>query len=127
MISMSINIDVPDLERGVLFYSRAFGFSKVSEPYPGVAVMAGADAELCLLEKRPGSVPAPGCADLRRYGRHWTPVHIDLHVDDFAAALARAVEAGAVQEQVFEDTGHGAMAMCSDVFGHGFCLIESKR
>ena len=126
MIPISVNIDVPDLERGVRFYAEAFGLSKTSEPYPGVAVMGGAGVQFCLLEKPAGSQPAPGCDDARRYERHWTPVHVDFHVDDFEAALARAVGAGAAVEQRFDDPRHGPMAMCSDVFGHGFCLLGPR-
>ena len=39
MVSVNIGIDVPNLAEGVRFYAEAFGFSKVAEPVPGVAVM----------------------------------------------------------------------------------------
>jgi predicted enzyme related to lactoylglutathione lyase len=52
---------------------------------------------------------------------------MDIHVDDLKSALARALDAGAVQEQLFENPEHGSVAFCSDPFGHGFCLIESRR
>ena len=32
MVKVSVGIDVPSLEKGVGFYSAAFGFSKVAEP-----------------------------------------------------------------------------------------------
>lgn len=63
----------------------------------------------------------------RHYGRHWTPVHIDFHVDEFKAALRNAVEAGAIQENLFELKDRPAVALCSDPFGHGFCLIERRK
>jgi uncharacterized glyoxalase superfamily protein PhnB len=69
-------------------------------------------------------MPSPSTDERRRYERHWTPVHIDVHVADVKAALARAIEAGASQEQLFESTEHGSAAFCSDPFGHGFCLLE---
>ena len=125
--TIAISIDVPDLEQGVQFYTRAFGFSKKAVPVPGVAVVHGFNVELCLLEKAPGSRPSPRTSDLRRYERHWTPVHMDIHVDDLQSALARAVEAGAVKEQVFENPEHGSAAFCSDPFGNGFCLIERRN
>ena len=124
--TVTISIDVPNLEQGVLFYTRAFGFTKKAEPVPGVAVVQGLNVELCLLEKAPGSRPSIGTSDLRRYERHWTPVHMDIHVDDLQSALGRAIEAGAVKEQVFENPEHGSAAFCSDPFGHGFCLIERR-
>jgi predicted enzyme related to lactoylglutathione lyase len=126
MISVSVNIDVPDLAQGVQFYSEAFGFQKVAEPFPGVAVLDASGFEICLLEKAAGSSPAPDTDDTRRYARHWTPVHLDLHVDDFRAALAKALRAGARQEQMFESGQHPAVVVCSDPFGHGFCLIERR-
>ena len=50
-ITASVCIDVPSLAQGVAFYYGAFGFSKKSEPMPGVAVLHGLNIELCLLEK----------------------------------------------------------------------------
>jgi len=127
MKSMSVSVDVPSLEEGIAFYSRAFGFTKVAAPVPGVAVLRAGAATLCLLEKAAGTVPSPATSERRRYERHWTPVHIDVHVDDLKAALAQALEAGAKQEQLFENAEHGSAAFCSDPFGHGFCLIEERK
>ena len=127
MISVSVSIDVPSLAEGVRFYSEAFGFAKVAEPVAGVAVLRAGDSEICILAKDAGSRPAPSSEDKRHYERHWTPVHLDLHVDDFKAALARALAAGAKQEQLFHNPTHPAVAFCSDPFGHGFCLIERRK
>jgi predicted enzyme related to lactoylglutathione lyase len=126
MISVSVGVDVPNLSDGVRFYTNAFGFSKVSEPIPGLAVLRAGASEICLLEKAPGSIPSSHTKETRHYGRHWTPVHMDLHVDNLKSALARAIEAGAKQEQLFENPEHGSVAFCSDPFGHGFCLIERR-
>ena len=49
-----------------------------------------------LLARRPVS---PATAQTRDYGRHWTPVHLDIVVDDVDAAVARAVAAGATLEK----------------------------
>lgn len=39
-----------------------------------------------------------GGTEPRRYQRHWAPVHLDLHVTDFDAVLARArAEGGAIE------------------------------
>jgi predicted enzyme related to lactoylglutathione lyase len=127
MISMSVSVDVPNLADGVRFYDEAFGVSRSSEPIPGVAVLRAGASEICLLEKEPGSAPAPGAHETRRYQRHWTPVHIDFHVDDLKTALARAIAAGARQEQLFENPRFPSVAFCSDPFGHGFCLIERRK
>ena len=126
MITFSVSVDVPSLESAVTFYSAAFGFAKVAEPYPGVAILRAGEMSLCLLEKPPGSKPSPGTADARRYERHWTPVHLDFHVDDMEEAIARVVAAGAVVEQRFDNPEHGSAAFCGDPFGHGFCLLEQR-
>lgn len=126
MPSISVSIDVPSLAEGIRFYSEAFGCTRLVEPYPGVVVMKLGNSTFCLLEKRAGSKPSPKTEDVRRYERHWTPVHLDIHVENLTEARARAVKAGAVEEQVFENPEHGSAAFCSDPFGHGFCLIEQK-
>jgi predicted enzyme related to lactoylglutathione lyase len=127
MISVSISVDVPNLADAIRFYAGAFGFSKSSEPAPGVVVLDAGNAHICLLEKRAGSPASSHTRETRHYERHWTPVHLDIHVDDLKAALAKATDAGATREQVFENPEHGSVAFCSDPFGHGICLIERRR
>jgi len=126
MLSIEICIDVSYLSAGIGFYGRAFGFAKHAEPYRGVAVLRAGEAAITLLEKPEHTAPAPNTRDLRRYQRHWTPVHLDFHVEDLKAALARAVAAGATQEQLFESEEHGSIAFCADPFGNGFCLLQRK-
>ena len=124
MVSIEICIDVPNLAWGIQFYADAFGFSKVSEPYPGVAILKAGAAAITLLEKSEGSKPSRIARDVRRYDRHWTPVHLDFHVDDLKAALDKALNAGATKERFFENPEHGSIAFCADPFGNGFCLLE---
>jgi predicted enzyme related to lactoylglutathione lyase len=125
-MTVSISIDVPSIAQGVAFYCAAFGFTTKSEPVPGVAVLHGVNIELCLLERPAGSRPSPETMDRRRFERHWTPVHLDFHVDDLHASLRQVEALGGKREQVFEDPEHGSAAFCSDPFGHGFCLLERK-
>lgn len=125
-IAVSISVDVPALEEGIRCYCTAFELAEKSRPMPGLAVLTGAGTELCLLEKRAGSRAAPDAADTRRYERHWSPVHLDFHVDDLKQALARVERAGGKREQLFENAAHGSAAFCSDPFGHGFCLLERR-
>jgi predicted enzyme related to lactoylglutathione lyase len=127
MITVSVSVDAPDLEQGIRFYTDAFGFSKVAEPYPGVVVLSVGNFSICLLEKRAGTKPSINTQELRHYERHWTPVHMDIHVEDFNSALEKALKAGATKEQFFENPEHGSVAMCSDPFGNGFCLIEKRH
>ncbi len=67
--------------------------------------------------------PAPGAAP-RDYARHWTPVHLDVVVDDIEAALDRAEAAGAVRESHPDTHPWGRIVRLADPFGHGLCLIQ---
>jgi predicted enzyme related to lactoylglutathione lyase len=86
------------------------------------------------LRRRPGRpdrkaarhCPGEGLGRCRRYERHWTPVHIDFHVDDFEIALAKVLDAGATCEQRFEGGARPAIAFCSDPFGNGFCIVGPR-
>jgi hypothetical protein len=101
-ISISPGVDVPNLADGVRFYINAFGFSKHTDQVPGVAVLRAGDAQLCLLEKRAGSQTSQFTHETRHNERHWTPGHMNIHVDDLKIALARDLDADVTQEQSFE-------------------------
>jgi uncharacterized glyoxalase superfamily protein PhnB len=75
-----------------------------------------------LLQKPEGSVCA--AVSLRRYDRHWTPVHLDVIVEDVEAALARAIAAGAHTETEIKTAAWGKIITTADSFGHALCLIE---
>lgn len=123
-MKLLLNIDVPDLAPAQAFYSAAFGL-QVGRRFGNDAVeLLGGDAPVYLLHKRADTV---GAGDARRdYGRHWTPVHCDVVVDDLDAALARAVAAGAVQEGVTRDANWGRIVQLADPFGHGWCLLQFR-
>jgi predicted enzyme related to lactoylglutathione lyase len=125
--SVHVSIDVPDLERGLQFYGRVFGFVEKARPFPTMAVLDGNNVTICMLAKPAGTKPSPGTEDTRRYERHWTPVHLDFHVDDFDEALSRVrAESGRVENE-FRTQGPKPAAFCSDPFGKGFCLIGEAR
>lgn len=118
-----VNIDVDDLDRAVGFYT-AIGMRFVRHLFDGTVVELAAGASTVhLLCKAAGSATAPG-AQARRYARHWTPVHLDLCVDDLDAALAHAVAAGARLEGEVREYDWGRIATLADPFGHGICLIR---
>ena len=121
-MDLLVNIDVPDLGRAVAFYTEAFGLT-VSRRF-GVegAELSGWPVRLYLLQKPEGSVGAG--ENPRRYERHWTPVHLDIVVDDLGAALSRAVAAGARRETEVRTAAWGKIVVLADPFGHGLCLIE---
>jgi catechol 2,3-dioxygenase-like lactoylglutathione lyase family enzyme len=122
----SVSIDVPRLDEGLRFYRDALGFAEIARPVATYVILTCGDAQIGLIEKPAGSRPAEGADDVRRYERHWTPVHIDFHPDDFEAFLESAVNAGARCERKFPGGVHPPIAFCSDPFGNGFCVIGTR-
>lgn len=122
-----VTIDVPLLSDGITFYAKALGFTEESRPFPTYAVLRNGDVRIGIMEKKAGSCPAKGSDDVRRYERHWTPVHIDFHPNDFTRTVTDAESAGAVIEERFEGGDHPPVAFCSDPFGNGFCIIGKRE
>lgn len=121
-MDLLVNIDVPDLKRAEAFYVAALGLTPTRRFGQGGVELSGLPVRLYLLEKPEGSV---GAGDQpRRYDRHWTPVHMDVVVDDLDAALDRALAAGAALEQPARTEVWGRIALLADPFGHGLCLIQ---
>jgi len=108
-ISVSISIDVPNLTDAIRCYTSALGFTESSAPLPGVAVLRAGNTKICLLEKRAGTRASTHAEETRRYERHWTPVHLDIHVDDLEAALARASIQVPRRSRCFENAKHGLL------------------
>ena len=125
-MNYAVTIDVPQLDEGLRFYRDALGLAEVSRPVATYVVLQCGSAKIGLIEKSAGTRPAKWSDDVRRYERHWTPVHIDFHVDDFQVVLANALNAGATCEQKFEGGTRPPVAFCSDPFGNGFCIIGTK-
>ena len=124
MPGLLVNIDVPDTEQGIAFYTAALGLT-LGRPFDEDFVeLLGAPVPIYLLRKDAGTSIGPAGGDARRYERHWSPVHFDVVVEDRATAIARATAARAVQEGETCDAPYGRLAMFADPFGHGFCLIE---
>ena len=124
MPGLLVNIDVPDIEAAVAFYTEALGL-KVGRRFDSDFVeLVGSDAPFYLLKKQAGSAIGPAGGDIRRYARHWTPIHLDFVVDDIGAAVDRARNAGAKLEGQVRSNNWGKIAMLADPFGHGICLIE---
>jgi len=126
-----INIDVPELEAGVRFYTGALEL-RVGRRFGETAVeLLGAEVPIYLLAKSSGSLAfAPAVtaqsSAARSYARHWTAVHLDFAVPALAPAIERARTAGARVEGVSEHSW-GTLALLVDPFGHGFCLIEFRN
>jgi len=86
--------------------------------------MLGVSSAIYLLLQPYETKPSADADDVRRYRRHWTPVHLDFVVPDIAAAVNRAIDAGATMEGEIRTHNWGRIAQMADPFGHGICLIE---
>ncbi|AKT43041.1 VOC family protein [Chondromyces crocatus] len=127
MTKLLINIDVDDLARAVDFYTRAFELTVGRRFGDGGVELLGGTSPIYLLLKPAGTAPSAAAGSVARardYGRHWTPVHLDVAVDDLEAAVKRAEAAGATLEQPIVASGWGRMALLADPFGHGFCVLQ---
>jgi predicted enzyme related to lactoylglutathione lyase len=125
MTELLINLDVPDLQRALTFYQQVAGLCLRRYLFDGsVAELEGAAVPIYLLHKTPGSQPVTGQTQRRDYAPHWTPLYLDLLVDDLDAALARALTAGATLERGPTDEPWGRLAGLRDPFGHGLCLLQ---
>src|SRR4051812_24592361 len=121
-MTVLLNIDVPNLAKGERFYTAAFGLEPARRLSAETLELSGWPAPVYLLEKRTGT--SGGGQEARHFERHWTPIHLDIVVEDLDIAVGRALRAGAVLEQPPSDAAYGRIAMLADPFGHGFCLIQ---
>lgn len=124
--SVHVSIDVPDLAAGLRFYGSVFGFVETARPFPTMAVLDANNVTVCMHQKAGGTASSAGSADARRYERHWTPVHLDLHVHDLDAVLSRVRAEGGQVERELRTQGPKPVAFCSDPFGNGFCVIGER-
>ncbi len=124
MINLLVNIDVDDLDRGVRFYTEAFGLQLGRRLGDGFVELLGAAAPIYLIVADAGATPFASAPTARTYQRHWTPVHLDFAVDDLEAAVARAEAAGATREGAITEHAWGRMALLADPFGHGIDLLQ---
>lgn len=124
--SVHVSIDVPDLEAGLRFYEAVFGFAEIARPFATMAILDANNVTVCMHEKSAGTKPSPNGTDLRRYERHWTPVHVDLHVHDFDGVLGKVRAEGGLIETEYREHGPKPAAFCSDPFGNGFCVIGER-
>lgn len=123
-VRLLVNIDVDDLPRAIAFYTQALGLVTGRRFGDGGIELLGAEAPIYLLVKAAGSRACSASDETRRYGRHWTPVHLDFVVDDLPSAIDRALQAGAVLEDAMRTERWGRIAHFADPFGNGFCLLE---
>lgn len=126
MARLLINIDVPDIERAIDFYTRALDLKRGRRFDAGFVELLGGEVPIYLLQKAAGSSPFAGAGRGRDYTPHWTPVHLDFIVTELDAALSRVTAAGGSREGDVSEHAYGRLALCRDPFGHGLCLLEFR-
>ena len=124
MSLLLVNIDVPDLDNATRFYTEAFGLRVGRRFDDNFIELVGLPSPIFLLAKKEGSAPFSGANIKRDFSRHWSPIHLDLVVDNLDSAILRALAAGAAQETEIRAEKWGRMATFSDPFGNGFCIIQ---
>jgi len=101
-MTLLINIDVDDLAAAETFHIAAFGLHTGRRFGNAAVELLGGTAAIHLLNKPAGTVGAG--ESLRDYGRHWTPLHCDVVVEDLDQALDHALAAGARRKIRFVTT-----------------------
>lgn len=122
-MELLVNIDVDDLGKAIAFYEKALGL-RVGRRFEFGVELLGASSPIYLLVKGEGTRASQMSADLRRYRRHWTPVHLDVVVDDVGEAVGRALEAGATLEGDVRAFNWGQIATMADPVGNGICFVQ---
>ena len=123
---LRVCIDVPDLEKGIAFYTQVFGLTLGRRLGQGWAELLGASSPIDLLAEPAGTAPSPASSAARDYRRHWTPVHLDWTVADLDVAIERAQAAGVLLDREVQTRKYGRLANLADPFGNGFCLLEMR-
>lgn len=122
-LSVSVSVDVDDLEQATMFYENALSCTLKKRFSESWAVISIGELDFHLLEKKERSIGAPN--HKRDYGRHWTPVHLDFGVEDVESIANLVEQHGGVVEGI--EKGDAAdIAFCADPYGNGFCLIRES-
>src|ERR1700686_5434310 len=109
-------IDVDDVRSAVHFYGQGIGLSIVQEEDDWAHLKVG-DQTIWIMKSPSG----PAGAISRDYARHWTPVHLDFHVDDLEEAVKRALAAGGR----LEGRPKATLANLVDPPGNGVDLVQT--
>jgi len=127
-VDVLINIDVDNLDAAVEFYRRGVGLHIGRRLFNGTVIeLVGASSPIYLMEKKSGTSASPRISQMRKYSRHWTPVHLDFIVDEIEIAVRNALAAGARMEGEVRTFDWGRQATFSDPFGHGLCFLQWVR
>ena len=121
-MKFDICIDVNDVERAVEFYGRGLGF-EVVESHPDWAQLKLNQQTFWVMKTAAG----PDGAIARDFRRHWTPLHLDLQVDDLDEAVKRALKAGGMLDREIQRGPKSNLANLSDPSGNGIDLVQRPK
>ena len=116
-MKLEICIDVDDVAAAVRFYGEGIGLSVVKQEEDWAQVKIG-EQTIWIMKIAAG----PAGEITRSYHRHWTPVHLDIHVKDIDAVVARAIAAGGK----LENRPKPDLANLSDPAGNGVDLVKTS-
>ena len=122
MTKISVCIDVSEMEKAIQFYTKALDCKLVEKKEQYTELLADG-LTIYLAENAAGTNPLMNGKVTRNYDRHWTPVHLDVHVSDLEKHVSMVEQLGGIKEG--EQSGDwGSIAFCADPFGNGFCLMQ---
>ncbi len=122
MSKISVCIDVSEMEKAIQFYTKALGCKLVQKKAQYTELLADG-LTIYLGENEAGTNPLINGKASRNYERHWTPVHLDVHVSDIDSCVSKVIELGGIKEG--DKSGDwGSVVFCADPFGNGFCVMQ---
>jgi predicted enzyme related to lactoylglutathione lyase len=124
MLTIHAYIEVPILEDGLRFYCEGLGLTLKRRFSRTWVELGGANTPIFLLGNRGPVADLGTTSAVRRWERHWTPVHLDFIVDDLDDVVERLVTFGATLDRPTKAQDYGRIANMADPFGNGFDLIE---
>jgi len=116
IVKCEICIDVDDVARAVRFYGDGIGLSVIKQE-PEWAQLKVDELTIWLMKVSAGKTSLI----LRDYSRHWTPVHLDIHVEDIERTIERALAAGGK----LEARPKPSLANLVDPSGNGVDLVQN--
>lgn len=109
-------LDAPDGVALARFYARLLGWPIAKQEDDGAAIQVPGTSSYLAFQSSPGYLPPAWPA---AEGSQQTMAHLDVAVDDLAAAVAEAVELGATVADFQPQDG---VRVLLDPAGHPFCL-----
>ncbi|AWF83006.1 glyoxalase [Microbulbifer sp. A4B17] len=122
-----LNIDVDDLSRGSNFYCDAFGLHEGRRLGTDVVEILGGSIPIFLKQRDPGAWPINSKKNINSYDRHWTPVHMDVVVEELLLAIERVVDTGGQMNGNIQKRKWGIKASLSDPFGNSYYLMQFNK